>query len=637
MTPRDPTETPAFRLLAGAVLIGVSAMSVCLCVGLWLVEDRAALFAQNHLAHSSRTALAVSMIVAASAPVLAALIGLSRGRTNSLSESFWRWGHRLAPLILLGPIAPLLDRDAFLSRPITALLWMLLIGFVAAAVGARFFEEGFTVPPWQQAWGKLGDSSRAPNVLVGVVVALLFAHFASYSVMHHYQFRTEDYDLAIFDNMMWHLTHGEGFQSSPAFGESGNHLHRHTTFGALLLVPIYALRQQADTLLIIQSAFVAATPIPIYLLGRKLLESPWLGFMMALAYALYAPVHGAAFFDFHFLTAAAPLFAWVFYLLFTENTRALVVVTALTLAWREDTGAVLAFGGLLAWLYGGHSRRTLVFIAVCLGYFVLVKFVLMPLGGRHLSFSFYYESLTVKGNRSFAGVIATVLTNPLYAFGEVLSRAKLLYVLQLLVPLLFWPFRDRIAWVAILPAALFTLLASSRPLFEIYFQYTVYWGPALFLGALVALRRRFLGAEPRRAAAVSNVAAILLVTTLSSFYFGSVFHAPKTRGGFTDMVYEWTDEDSARLEDFRALAAQLPPGATVALTENEAPHVSARRGVYSLRIGHFTADYLLIRKSSVARKTDGARNFSAALQTGNYRLVESRGEFSLFARSGAAP
>ena len=94
--------------------------------------------------------------------------------------------------------------------------------------------------------------------------------------------RSDAYDLGIFDNMMSHLTHVQWFGSTPVFGPKGNHLRRHTTFGAALLVPLFAIWPRSETLLILQAAFAASTPIPIYILGRRLLQSPWLGFMFAL-------------------------------------------------------------------------------------------------------------------------------------------------------------------------------------------------------------------------------------------------------------------------------------------------------------------------------------------------------------------
>ena len=92
--------------------------------------------------------------------------------------------------------------------------------------------------------------------------------------------------------MMWSLIHGEGFQASPTLGPDGNHLARHTTFSAVLLAPFYALRQQADALLVIQAVMVGSTPIPIYLMARRILGSAWVACALGVSYALYAPVQG---------------------------------------------------------------------------------------------------------------------------------------------------------------------------------------------------------------------------------------------------------------------------------------------------------------------------------------------------------
>jgi uncharacterized membrane protein len=431
--------------------------------------------------------------------------------------------------------------------------------------------------------------------------------------------------------MMWHLTHGDWFASTPAFGPEGNHLHRHTTFGAPLLVPFYAIWPRAETLIILQAAFAASTPVPIYLLGRRLLGSPWLGFVFALCYAFYAPTHGAVFYDFHFLTMAAPLFAWVFFLLFTPYTRALFVMTALTLGWREDTGAVLAFGGLVVWLAGVHPRRTLKFVLICAAYFVLVKFVFMPLGESHASFSGYYFKLKAPGSRGFWAVIETALTNPFYVFDEVFGEKRLLYILHLFVPLLFFPLRDRTTWIAFVPAAVFTLMASRDPLYEIYFQYTAYWAPAAFLGLFLALRRHFLETGRHRAL-IANGGAILLTTLLTSFFFGSIFESPTFRGGFRGISYEWTEHDEERLGAFRELADQIPPHASVAATTREVPHISNRRNAFSIGVGYYDADFLLVRRADVPDKSDAGKNYRQAIGSGAYELVATREPFLLWRR-----
>ncbi len=581
-----------------------------------------------------RRVFVVTMIVSAALPALVATVTIPRRSLETVADDLWLWGHRLAPLVLLAPIAPLIDRDSFLGQPITSLSYILIIGLCAAAVGTRCVEEGFAprVATTATAAEPTGPTrALLPTGLTVAACALLFAHFAYYAVLRHHQLRSDAYDLGIFDNMMWHLSHGEWFRSTPAFGPEGNHLHRHTTFGAPLLVPFYAIWPRAETLLVLQAAFAASTPIPVYMLGRRLLGSPWLGFSFALCYALYAPTHGAVFYDFHFLTMASPLFAWVFYLSFTDRTRALVLMTILTLAWREDTGAVLAFAGIVLFLWGVHPKRTLIFVLVCGAHFALTKFVFMPLGASHSSFADYYRNLQAPGVFGFWAVIETALTNPYFVFDEVFSPKRLLYLLHLFVPLLFFPLRAKSTWIGFVPAAIFTLMSSRDPLYGIFFQYTVFWAPTAFLLLFMVLRRRFFETG-RRGALSANTGAVVLSTLLSSYLFGSVFESPKMRGGFGPISYEWTEDDQTQLDEFRKLAAMIPPDASVAATSREVPHLSNRRDAYSLLIGYFDADYILVRKTHVRKKDQARRAYDEALATGRYERIANEPTFMLWKR-----
>ena len=633
MTEPSAARQAGARFLVGVSWLGGAAASVCFCINLLFVEDRATLWTENQMDPVERRLFVVLMIASSLLPALVATITIRRRSLRAVADDVWLWGHRLSPLVLLAPIAPLIDRASFIGKPITTLSYMLVIGLAAAAIGTRCLERGFAEEP-EPAPAPSADRSRAllPSALTVAVCVSLFAHFAYYAVLRHHQMRSDAYDLGIFDNMMWHLTHGEWFGSTPAFGPEGNHLHRHTTFGAPFLVPLYAIWPRSETLLVLQAAFAASTPLPIYMLGRRLLGGPWLGFVFALCYALYAPTHGAVFYDFHFLTMASPLFAWVFYLSFTDNTRALIVMTILTLGWREDTGAVLAFAGIVLWLWGVHPKRTLIFVVVCAAHFALTKFVFMPLGGSHASFAGYYYKLQAPGAPGFWAVIETSLTNPFYVFDEVFGKKRLLYILHLFVPLLFFPLRARRTWIAFVPAAVFTLMSSRDPLYEIYFQYTVFWAPTAFLLTFLVLRRKFVETGRRRALA-ANTSAILLTMLLTSYFYGSVFESPKMKGGFGSISYEWTEKDETRLAAFRELVAQIPPDASVALTSRELPHLSNRKNAYSLQIGYFDADYLLVRRENIARKKPARRAFQEALDTGRYKKVASKDIFVLWKRT----
>lgn len=629
---REISWPRAIQLASGVALISTAAMSVTFCVNLLLIDDPTKLFTGNKLAAAERNWFTVSMLASFVVPWLVAAPWSMRKPFAEVSASVWRWGHRVAPLILFGAAAPMLDRAAYSNDPITTLLWTLIVGLLAASLFQRAFDEGRLGVKLSSPLERSRAWDWLPPTLVTVACVLLFAHFAVYSVMRHYQMESRSYDLAIFDNMMWNLVHGEGFRSSPAFGPEGNHLARHATFGALLLAPIYALRQQADTLLIVQALMVASTPIPIYLMVKRMVRSAWIGCVMGICYAIYAPIHGAIFYDFHFLTTAQPLIAWVFYLMLTDKTRVLALVTAIALAWREDIGAVLAAGGAIIFLRGVHRTRTFVLMAVCSVYFLAMKFAIMPLFGEPSSFAWVYKDLWPEQQRNFGGVLQTLLTNPTYSFETLLDKQKLVFVLQLFVPLLFLPVRHRFAWVALTPAALFTLLATKYPpVYQTSFQYTAYWGPSMFLATAVVLQERFVE-QGRRSALHASVIAILLAGALVSFHFGSVFESKSFRGGFGRVRFDWTKQDASELAAFRRLAAMVPRDASIVATETETPHLSNRRECFTMRIGYFDADYMLVKTSEIRADRRGRQHFVDALETGEYGLLEVDAPFSLWKR-----
>ena len=620
------------RLATGLALLGGSAMSFCFCLNLLSLDDLAGFLTSNELSFARRNWFLATMGAAFVLPALLSARWIKNQPLAVTSRTLWDWGHRAAPLIVVGLAAPLLVRSVFIESPLVVLLWALVVGLIAAISITGSLEHGGMPRKLSSPLERFQSTAWLPTALIVTASLALFVHFAVYSLMRHYRMESASYDLGIFDNLMWSLMHGDGFYSSPAYGPEGNHLARHATFAAPLLLPIYALFPRAETLLVIQALMVASTPIPIYLMVRRIVGSAWVGCALGLAYAVYAPLHGAVFFDFHFLTSAPPLIAWVFYLLQTDRDRALMIMTAIALAWREDIGAILAGGGALVFLRGDRRTRAFVFTLVCTAYFMIVKFALMPVFGESATFAWIYKELWPERQRNFGGVLQTLLTNPTYAFETLLDPKKLLFALQLFVPVLFFPLRHRFAWVAVLLPAVFTLLATGYPpAYEISFQYSAYWGPTLFLATAVVLHDRF-AASGRRASLTGNVVAILLVALVTSFHFGSIFESPIFRTGFTGLRYEVTEEDREQRLAFQKLAAHLPADAIVAATDTEAPHLSARQYCYTLRFGYHDAEYLLVKKAHIRKRDAPRERFKEALATGQYGLVAVEGDFLLWKR-----
>lgn len=604
-------------------------------------EVRSMVVDDNHLTGPNRSLLLASSAVAgAGAVLLWAIALLVRRRAETLRTAVWS-GTILSPLLVAPFVAALWDWRAFEGRPVLMLTTALIVGLLfERAVRASCLQLVDRPPSWSIG---LREAVRRlprwlPSLLLVAMVVGFGVYMAVYGLINHYRMQTTSYDLAIFDNMMWRLARGHWFSSTPAFGRiGGDHIQRHATFAAYLFLPLYLLRQNADSLVVIQAFVAAATMVPLYLLARRRLGSPWQALAISACFALYPPMQGPLFYDFHFLTTSPFFVLWTIYFFEKGSTAGLIVVGAIALLTREDISLGLAMMALAYLLAGRRTRAAVVSAAIAGLYFLVVKFVVMPHSGPRgdaETFVDMYSDLVPSGEWSFGGVLRTLTTSPLYALDSMLKVQKLTYVLQIAVPVLFLPFRHRRIWLPLVPAALLSVVASNEHSSEIYFQYTAHWTPYIFAGVAIVLgewRQSGLEGQVRATAAL---AAICLASTLVSYHEGALFQHHTFRGGFRGVQFEWTRVDAEQLADFRALAKQIPKNASVVATESEVPQLSARANAFTMRVGVDDADYILARLDEV-RGDGGARtHLLDGLRTKAYGFVDRKGPFALWKRGG---
>ena len=75
-----------------------------------------------------------------------------------------------------------------------------------------------------------------------------------------------------------------------------------------------------------------------------------------------------------------------------------------------------------------------------------------------------YKDLVPEGDNGFGGVLKTVFGNPGYTATTILlEQDKVLYLLQIMAPLAFFPWRRPIGLLCSLPGFFFTMLATHYP------------------------------------------------------------------------------------------------------------------------------------------------------------------------------
>jgi len=550
-----------------------------------------------------------------------------------------RLGKTLCPLAGLAVLPLLLSERLFRKRD----LLFLLAVWVTSALAAISFSaasEARALPLGVRALRFLRSPRLQPlGFFLAVIGAVSYAiYFSKITLASHYNFCTSAFDLGIEDNLLWGATHGTALFRSAPLGGSMLHGGNHQTYFAYALVPIYVLFPRAETLLIVQSVFLGAAAIPLYLYAAEFLGAA-LAVLVSLGYLLYAPLHGANLYDFHYQPFGIFFTFTIAYLLLKGASKLwLGLAVFLMLSVREDMGAMLAALGGFFVLSGRRSRSAFVLMLLGASYFVAFKLWIMPqyfMGGES-SFAYMYKDLLPSRERGFGGVLKTVLTNPLFVMESLLTREKLLYVLQIFVPVSFLSLKRSQALLLFAPACTFTLLSTGYPaLIMTSFQYTSYWTPMVFLALIEVLKAPSIGRFfTPNAVQVGRAVAIAIALLLTSNRYGAIFQTETLRGAFDPVRVEVTSEDRKNHQDFMELAKQVPPSAKLVASEWLVSHVSNRRDAYTLRFGILDAEYLLFWTHPEKLRSDEKPLLKRALlgKDATFGVIEKRGIFVLAKR-----
>jgi uncharacterized membrane protein len=628
-----PRDTAAVAGVRGLLLLVGEAQSVGIGLGLLVLgpASLARFVTTNTVSTEARELLLVVAASAAAAGLLAAgLLWRTRG-----AGALWDVGRRLAPALLAALVPPLFDWRAWEGRDLhflaTAAAFVLGVrGLVRVACAAPSLGLA--------RWPTPVVRPRALLAAVAVAALAYALYFGHHTIVRHRNLDSQSFDLGLEANALWNIVHGGPFlKSSPFSGPTGSLVGYHAIFLAYVLAPLYALHQSPETLLALQALLAGAAALPLFVWSRRHAgEGP--AALLAFAYLLYPALHGANLYDFHYLVLA-PFFLWLtLCLLEDRHDRTAAVSGLLCLLLREDVAASLVVVGLYFVLSGRRPRAGAIVAVVSAAYFGAVKFALMPAAQPDPAFLYAWAGLLPPGERSFGAVLKTIVGNPVYALGALLTLPKLVYVLQLLVPLAFLPLRRPLGILFLLPGIFFTLLSTGYPPFtQISFQYASHWTAFLFPAAALALCRGNGPSCPRPLAPEASLAALAALvagTLVCSHQYGAVLQRNTARAGFDAFRFGTTDADRARRDELRDLIARMPERAKVAASETVIPHVCDRPDAYTLRLGVYDAEYLLFSLvPTAAGEMERARE--ALGPDGGFGIVAAGSYFAL-ARRGPA-
>jgi uncharacterized membrane protein len=403
---------------------------------------------------------------------------------------------------------------------------------------------------------------RATSRKHWAVIALILAYIGWFSYLSwklYYGYGYPPFDLSIFDQGMWLLTHFH----VPFVTVMGRNLFGdHTSFILLLFAPFYRLFPEPQGLLMLQTLAIACTAIPIYVLAQKFTRNTLIATALAATFLLNPALEQGNMQQFHPEALQVLIIAVAIYAAIESRGRLLLVMVVLSLMVKEDAALLVVPLGL--WVLWRRDRKWGIWIiAGALAWTTAaLEWIIPSLLGRS---SLYGGDIPFGG---ISGFFRTLFTLPVTFLTYLKDDGRPYYVWQMGF-MTGWGFlwAPEIAVIALL-VVMENVISTLPYMHQILYQFSMPVVPVLVLGTVWAIARQ---KSRRRQYAIT---ALTLGCALWSCVLWGL--APFSNNSVSG---EWAP-NSAAVRAFSSLEREIPPNAIVSAWYLFVPHLDHRTQIY---------------------------------------------------------
>lgn len=398
----------------------------------------------------------------------------------------------------------------------------------------------------EQAEIKLG---RKGLWTFAVILMILFTFLVGVTgCLHYLNYWTPCYDFGIF-SQMFHYMKETGLPLVTCERDGLlSHFAVHVSPIYYLLLPIFWLIPSPCTLLVMQALVVASGAVPLILICRQHRLSNLAAMLFAAVYLFYPSMNGGCSYYLHENCFLAPLLLWLFYFGEKEGEREICpdavwmfVFGILTLCVKEDAAMYVAVISLYFFFTKRRAKCNFVMFGISVIYFVMIVSWLSSYGDGAMTGR--YENYIYDGSGSLFTMIKAVIQNPIYVVRECFRQEKLMFILQMLVPLAFLPLcgRKPVRLFLLIPFLLMNLMTDYVYQYDVTFQYCFGSGAILFY--LSVINYADMGEKRKK---------MLLISSLSSFIIFIGMFTPR-------LQYYYNYENAADRRQIIGEALELIP------------------------------------------------------------------------------
>ncbi len=439
-------------------------------------------------------------------------------------------------------------------------MWFAVLGVIMMIY---FYKTGDSQP-------KKPFTVKKRNVCIIVAVGVFALLCGGVGVLRYVNFASPNYDFGIFCQMFYNMRETFSPVTTCERDKLLSHFAVHVSPIYYVLLPFYFVFPSPVTLQLGQTAVLASSAIPVYLLCRhyKLSDSRT---ACVTAVTLFQPiVMSGTFYDLHENCFLFPLLLWVFWAFERDKYALLAVFTLLTLCVKEDAAVYIIFFALFVILNRRRYLTGVAMIVVASAWFVVVTAYLAKYGdgvmtGRYGNY--------LSGSGTLFDVVKNVLVNPGYVFTQLFADdkgengQKMLFFLQMFLPLAFLPFATKKVsrLLLLLPAVLVNFMTVYPYQYQLGFQYA--YGSAAFVTYMAVMNLAELKPDAQKI-----FSRIALICSVALFVTVDVSMARRYV-----MQFITTHEDVAVM---REELSEISSDKSVCATAFLVPHLSKRSVLY---------------------------------------------------------
>jgi len=320
------------------------------------------------------------------------------------------------------------------------------------------------------------------------VMALILVIYTSFflwlGIRRHEACRTQSGDTLILDCAYYSTLRGEAFWN---FGYNNSYFESHPEPLLYLFVPVYFIFPTVKTLIAIQCLCIAVAGIPVYLIGRRMLDHEAGGVLMALAFLLFPSIVSQHVGQVHTPLFALPFLMFAYYF-FTEERFVPFVVMAIIASFGKEMAPATIF---MFAPYAMCKRRGRRWVIASLIIPAAALFISLGLIRPHFSHGESYMGLSYFpgfGN-SLPELARNLILRPDLVMQRVFTIENTFYLALLLVPVgAFLPFLAPEVIFA-LPELSLNLLSVSSGMKTIRYMYNVNVGAFLIVAVVYGITK----------------------------------------------------------------------------------------------------------------------------------------------------